>query len=335
MAIQKPFNINIRGQTLDGNDPIPVTWQVSGDLSVAFQVMVYRNSDNQTVYNSGKLTSYAQNHIIPSGSIQNGLEYKIDVTIWNQQGASATSDREIFQTSSKPIVTMNPVDTVNSPSYVFTATYSQPENVPIRSWVMYLYDSNKTKIYQSTISTDPNISLLIENLQSGTTYFIETQATSAKGLVNTSGLMQFKVQYQQPDIKVNLTAENVDNAGIKISWNTIQIIGKTKNPPIFIDGEYIDLRNDVFDFSEGFSLEDDFTIKIWMKDIKSDVDLFFLKSETGTLSLQYWSRDNCFHVFKDVYGYRSHNVSPKVVGTNLFVCIQQIFCDMNIFAEVI
>ena len=95
---------------------------------------------------------------------------------------------------------------------------------------MYLYDSNKTKIYQSTISTDPNIRLLIENLQSGTTYYIETQATSAKGLTNTSGLMQFKVQYQQPDVKVNLTAENVDNAGMKISWNTIQIIGKTEYP---------------------------------------------------------------------------------------------------------
>ena len=112
--LQRPFNINIRGQTLDGNDPIPVTWQVSGDISTAYQVKVYRNSDNVLTYDSGKLTSYAQNHTIPSKSLQNGLEYKIEVSIWNQPGASATSDREIFQTTSKPIIVMDTVDSVNS-----------------------------------------------------------------------------------------------------------------------------------------------------------------------------------------------------------------------------
>ncbi|MFI2856777.1 hypothetical protein ACH6EH_06520 [Paenibacillus sp. JSM ZJ436] len=330
--LQKPFNISIRGQTLDGNDPILVSWQVSGDLSVAYQVRVYRNSDNALTYNSNKITSFAQNHTIPAISIPNGLEYKIEISIWNQQGLTISSDREIFQTTSKPSVSMGTIGTIGSPSYIFTATYSQAESVPIRSWLMILYDANKNKIYQSPISIEPSISLLIENLQSGQIYYIETQVTSAKGLVNSTGLVQISVQYQQPDIQVNLKAENVDNGGMKISWNTIQIIGKTTSPPIFLEDGWIDLTNDTFSFSEGFSLSDDFTIKIWMKDIKSDVDLFTLKGTNGTLSLQYWDRDKSFHVFRDVYGYRSHNISPIVIGSDLFVCIQQVFSDINVTA---
>ncbi|OZB98007.1 hypothetical protein [Paenibacillus sp. XY044] len=335
MALQKPFNINIRGQTLDSADPILVSWQVSGDLSVAYQVKIYKNADNALVYDSNKITSYAQNHVVPKNSISNGLEFKIQIIIWNQSNSSITSDFDIFQTSSKPVVTMNSIDTVGSPSYSFTATYTQLESIAIRSWVMYLYDINKNKIYQSPISTNPDISLLIENLQSGNTYYIETQATSAKGLTNTTGLIQFKVQYQQPDIKVNLTAENVDNSGMKISWNTVQIIGSTTKSPIYLSGEFIDLTDDTFSFSEGFSLSGDFTIKIWMTNIKPDTDLFVIKGINGTISLQYWSQDNKFHVFKDAFGYRSHNTSLIVTGTSFFVCIQQIFSDMNIFAEVV
>lgn len=337
MALQKPYNINLRGQTLDAKEQIRITWQVSGDPSVAYQLRFYRNSDNSLAYDTGKITSFAQAHTLPSNTLTNGLEFKVQVTTWNQANASISSDNEVFQTSSRPVVTVDTIGTVPSPSYSFSANYAQAESVAMRSWVVYLYNSDKTKISQSSISIEPNIEYLFSNMKSGTTYYIEFQATSAKGLVGTSGLIQFEVQYQQPDIKVNLTAENTDNAGMLISWNTIQIIGSTTKSPIFIDGTYIDLTNDTFSWSEGFSLSQDFTIKIWIKNFKSNVDLFVLKGDNGTVSLRYSDSDQLFHLYKEIYGFKSHYVSePTVKGdTGFFVCIQQVFRDMNIFAEVI
>lgn len=338
MALQKPYNINIRGQTLDSKDQIKITWQVSGDPSVAYQIRIYRNSNNALIHDTGKITSFAQSHTLPSNTIANGIEYKIQVTIWNQAGLNISSDNEIFQTSSRPIVTIDSIGTIPSPSYSFGATYYQAESISLRSWVVYLYDSNKTKISQSSISIEPNIEYIFSNMKSGTSYYIEFQVTSAKGLVGTSGLVSFTVQYQQPDIKVNLTAENTDNAGMLISWNTIQIIGTTTKSPIFVDGTYIDLTNDTFSWSEGFSLSQDFTIKMWIKSFKSNVDLFTLRGINGNLALQYSDDDQCLHLIRTVYGYNSHYVSKPFINngaTGFFVCIQQIQNDMNIFQEVI
>jgi hypothetical protein len=334
MAIQKPYNINIRGDTLDAHDAITVSWQVTGDLSVSYRVMIYKNSDNSLKYDSGKLTSFAQSHIVPARSIVNGIEYKITISIWNQANNSITSDAEIFQTSSRPVVTVPTISTITSPSYSFSAGYYQAESVLLRSWIVYLYDSNKVKISRAPISTNKDINYIFSELKSNTNYFIEFQVTSVKGLTGTSGLIPFLVSYTQPDIKINLTAETTDDAGVKISWKTIQIIGKTKKPPAFINEEMLDLRDNVLylDEENGFGLDQDFTIKLWFEEIIPDVDLLIIKGAVGSISLQYWSSDSRFHLFKDIYDYRSHYISAKVFGP-YFVCIQQIFYDMNIFAE--
>ncbi|MFB5759117.1 hypothetical protein [Paenibacillus medicaginis] len=334
MALQRPYNINITGQTIAAEEVIKVTWQVTGDISTAYQVRIYLNSTGSMVYDSGQITSFAQSHNIPANAITNGSEFKIAVTIYNSN-ESISSLSQIFQTSSRPKVSVGTIGTVKSNSYRFTATYSQAEANPIRSWVMYLYNEDRIRVQTSPISTNSSIEYIFSSLESGADYYIEIQVTSAKGLTGTSGLIPFDVQYRQPNVKINLTTENTDDAGIKILWNVIQIIGETTKPPIFTSDGYLDLTDDTLTFSEGFSVDQDFTIKIWMRNIKPDKDLFFLKGKTGTITVQYWSDDHKFHVFKDVYGYRSHYASPEVVGIGLFCCIQQIFCDMNVFAEVL
>lgn len=334
MALQKPYNINTRGNTYDGNEQIKVIWQVSGDSSVAYQVRVYKNSDSSLTYDSTKITSFGQTHTIPSGSLTNGLEYKILITIWNNANQSISSDYEIFQTSSRPVITLDAIPLVGSPSYTFEATYSQSESVEMKSWIAYLYNENNTLIAQSPISTSTTLSYLFGSFESGKSYFVEFQASSNKSLVGSSGKIPFNVEFEQPIININLTAENVDNGGVKLSWKTIQIIGETIIAPIFIGNDKINLHNDVFSFSEGFSIPKNFTIKIWLEDIEADVDLFRLKGNNGDIYLQYWSDDHKFHLFKDVYGYKSHWTSEQIDGFAYFVCLQQINGDMNIETEV-
>lgn len=335
MSLQKPYSISIKGQSLPADELIKLTWQTSGDLSVAYQVKVYKNSDNSLVYDSTKLTSFAKTHSIPANSLTNGIEYKVTITIWNSLNASIISDAEIFQCSSRPTVTISAIGTINSPSYNFTCTYSQAESVAIRSWIVFLYDENGTKLFQSDIQTTTTIAYLFSTLKSNTTYKIEFQVTSNKGLVATTGQISFDVSYTVPNISINLSAENVDNAGIQLTWKTIQIIGATVSAPIYINGEKLDVRSDVFSFSDGFSVDGNFTLKLWLEDITPNIDLVVLKGQNGIITLQYWSDDNMFHLYKDVYGYRSHNVSSELIGTKFYIYIQQINGDMNIEGEVI
>ena len=334
MGLQKPFNINIRGQTIDGDENNTIRWQVSGDISVAFSIEIVRNDDNTLVYTLPKTNSYSTSFNLPNNSVLNGNEYKIRIRIWNENNQSIYSDYEVFQTSSRPIITLEPFSTISSHSFNFQASYTQSENVNMRSYILYLYNSSQALIAQSGIKTTQTIEHLFSNLQSETSYYIEVQATSNKGLVGTTGKVLFSVLYTQPQVNVNLEAENVDNAGIKLKWKTIQIIGTSECEELtYIDNEKIDLRNGcVVTFDEGFSLQKNGTMKLWIEYPLRYQDLFVLRGQNGRIFMQYWDDDR-FHVFKRVNGIRTHYVSTPVIGDAFFICIQQINDDLNIIAE--
>jgi hypothetical protein len=276
--------------------------------------------------------SYATSYTLPAHSIINGKTYKIAITVFNATNQNAQSYPVVFQTSSRPVVTVDSISTITSPSYNFTAEYSQAENVAMDSYVVFLYDSNQNLIAQSNViqapypPTTPSMQYIFNYLQSGSSYYIEFQATSLVGLTGTSGKINFNVQYGQPNISVNLTATNV-----------IQIIGQT-DVGTFVNNELLDVRNGSVWFQDGFSVDRDFTLKIWFQSPVHNVDLVVIKGANGQIRLQYWD-DMRFHVFKDINGWKGwspHIVSPVLSnGTQYFVCVQQIYNHLNLFANIL
>ena len=338
MAIQKPYNLSLSGQTIDGNEINVLSWKVSGSISVAFSISVLKNSDNSLVWSLPKTSSYATQYSIPAGSIPNGNEYKLSVTVWDDTGASAVSDYIIFQTSSRPTVVVNTIGTVSSPSYTFSAVYTQNELIPIRSWIAYLYDLNGNKLLDSGIQTSSTLSWLVNNLQSEKSYYVEFQVTSNKGLTGSSGKILFNVLYTAPQVNVSLTAENVENAGIKLSMYVIQIIGIAEpSPPIYLNNTKIDLtaNGSRMYFQNGFSLEKDFTLKLWIENPANREKLLVLNGINGTIWLEYHIIDNKFYLYKQI---ENSSIivtyeSKPVISNNYFVCIQQIGDNMTLIAE--
>lgn len=270
MSIQKPYSINIQSQIIDANSPFELKWIVSGSVSNAFSIEIVNNATNLIAWQLPKTVSFATKYIIPSGSIANNNEYKLRVSIWDDSNLSTTSDYVIFQTSSRPNVSIQPIGTVGSPSYVFQASYQQSESVPMRSWLAILYDAHKNRITDSGIRTSPSIEYEVKNLQSEKNYHVEFQATSNKGLTSSTGFIPFTVLYTRPQVFVNLTATNVpEKAGIQLEWNPVQVIGKKTSCATFIDNEKIDIRAKGCKvwFDEGFNISDNFTIKMWIEDI--------------------------------------------------------------------
>lgn len=336
IILQKPFNINIRGQTIDAHEVNRISWRVTGDISVAFSVKIYSNENQKLVFDSQKINSFATYYDLPANTLQNGKEYQIRVTIWNDKGHSTTSDFEVFQTSSRPVVNIEVPDVINSPSFVFTANYHQDEDVPMRHYEFYLYNKDGVAIDHSGIRIDGQLQYEVSNLTSEETYYIEVIVTSDKGLRNTSGKIEFFVQYTQPQIYVNLTARNIEKGGIELTWDVIQIIGISDCiEVIYIDNEKVDLTDGCsVTFDEGFSVKRNITVDIWIENPKRYVNLIELIGINGKIFLQYWD-DNRFHLIKVVNNIRSHYVSNELVGNKFKLRITQDNTHMSIAGEVI
>ncbi len=267
MAIQKPYNINLSGGiVIPAEEAFTITWSVSGAIQTSYALEIRKNSDSALVYSVAKTSSYSNNCLLPPGTVPNGDEYKITITVWDEADNSATSDSEIFQTSSRPTVTLSPLVTVTNPSCCFFAAYSQPENIPLRHWSAYLYNSSQNLLSQTGLQALLPIEYLVCNLQSEQTYYIEFQVTSEKGLVNTTGKIAFDVRYTTPKLSTGLVGANHDNAAMRLIWNAIQIIGLGENYS-YSDDEKVDLTGGKVWFDTGFNVEKNFTLKLWLESV--------------------------------------------------------------------
>lgn len=308
MTIQKPYGISLTNAVVDTNNPVPISWKTSGDTSASFSISVYKNSDGTLIYTLPRIYSFAMSYTIPAGVIPSGQVYQIAITVWNKSSQSATSQLVVFTALSTPVVTVDAIETVTNNTYTFTANYSQAENDPLSTYTVNLYNSDKILLNSSGKLTDGLMSYIFDSLKSGSTYYIEFVATCNKGVTSSSGLVLFNVLYDNPNIYFEASAVNLpENASIKLDWNIRQILGKSTIEPIFIGGKEIDLTNNgkVF-FDEGFNINDDFTLKLWFRNIILNTDLLTLKGSNGNMRLQYKSTDNCFHIYKTVNNWNYH-----------------------------
>ncbi|MGG2091234.1 hypothetical protein AB1283_00525 [Bacillus sp. S13(2024)] len=338
MAIQKPYNLSITSSTIDGKLDNSFTWKVTGSIQTAYSFTIYKNSDNSTVFTFPKTNSYELKGAIPANTLTNGIEYKLSVTVYDLANTEATSDVVIFQTSTTPLLTFTSTTDVGSELYNATATYTQAENVPLKSYIAYLYDKDRKLINQSNIKTILPVEHLFPPLTEDMTYYVEFQATSAKGIVATTGLIMIKTSFSKKKVNLVLKAENIDSAGVKLQWFAKQIIGVTSGTTNFVNnGTGLDVRNGMISFANDFSTKRDFTFKLHIESptvttpYNPDNDLFVMNGKNGTLRLQYLD-NNRFKLIKTVKGINSVWFSNEVISTKFVVVIQQIGDDCNIFA---
>lgn len=335
MTIQKPYDLSIKNQIIDANLPYTLSWRTSGDTSASFAISIYNNSTNVLVWQLPRTYSLALSYTIPANSIPNGVEYKLEVIVWNSSDQSATSQFVVFTASTTPVVTVAPITTVGNHSNLFTATYTQAESDPISTYVANLYSSDQVLLKTSGVKTGSPLEHRFDLMKNDLTYYIEFVATSKKGLSDSSGLIQFTVVYDNPSMYFTLEAENIpDKASVKLKWELVQVIGKTNITPTYISGTKLDVRTGKVFFDEGFEIINDFTLKIWFEDIEPNVDLVYLRGSNGTIRVQYES-DNMFHLYKTIGQYTSHYATGEVVGNVIFLCVQSNNGKMNLVPEVI
>lgn len=314
MTIQKPYSISIKNMVIDANNSFLLSWKSSGNTSSSFSIDIFKNSDSTLAYSLPRTYSLATSYTIPARFVPNGQDYKMKVTVWDANSNTASSDYVIFTASTSPVITVDAIPTVTNHAYLFTAHYSQPENVTLQSYTVNLYDSNKALLNTSGVMTDGLVQYLFDLMKSGLTYYVEFVLTSSKGLTTSSGLISFNVQYDNPYLYMNLQGENIpDSAGIHLSWQVIQVIGKTTVAPTYLNNDEIDLRNGKVFFDEGFDIANNFTLKLWFRTILPNIDLIYLKGTNGVIRVQF-QNDNRFHMYKEINGFTSHFATPELEG---------------------
>jgi hypothetical protein len=266
-VLLKPTNISPNNIAVDGTDNITISWQNRGDRQYYYQVKIYKNSDSTLIYNTTKLSSLNTFHFVPANTLTNGIQYKYQITVWNQAGDFINSDWVVFKCSSIPEVEFTNVgEIILNDTYTFEGLYSQLEDVPIKSWQMILYNASDGVISISPVTFSEIISYEFAGFTNDTTYKVELQVYSQDNLLATTGKIEFYVQYETPKVALDLQAENVQHMGaVRLMWSVTQILGKSENAE-FVEG---DTKLNVSDgkvwFDENFNIDNNFTLEMWLE----------------------------------------------------------------------
>lgn len=303
MALTTPSLYNIK--PFPSNESMTFKFNsIGGDQVTANKLEIQRTSNNTIVYNI-KIDTFIFEHNLPVNTLQNGVEYKARIYTYNiNNQTSQPSSWIVFKCIDRPIVNIPMIndEEVNNQTVVFEGTYLQTYDA-LQSYRYILYDKNQVPIKTFNELFDGLLQQEIAGLEHLETYYLELKTISTLGMEGTSGLKKFIPSYIQPRLATVVDLQNLkDKAAIQVTANIIQLIFKTSNgaSPIYLDGDWIDLNNQMIYLQEGLMIDNNFTLKMWCKNVEVNKTNVKLYSPLGTFEVKYF--DNRFHVYKYIKG---------------------------------
>lgn len=297
---------------------------VGGNQVVKNNLVIVKNSDNTEVYNK-TIDSFIFKHQLIENTLQNNIEYKVKVRTGDAGGNwSDFSDWIIFRCLSYPVLTISTIvnSQVNNQTVDFIGGYSQAENEPLQSYRFLLYDENKILLQSFPEQYDiSNIHQQIAGLENKVKKYLQFKVYTLHGMEHSTELIEFTPVYIQPRLATVLKLENQEDRGsVKITGNVIQIIGKVGSGEINYElNDRVNLKKGMIYFDEGFSIDKDFVLQIWLEDLPMDESNFLtIYEKYGKMRLNYY--DSKVHVWKENYSYntKAHYVSENFPGRKIY-----------------
>ena len=305
--LYKPINLYPSGVVVD--TPFSISWENKGNVQYFYQVRIYNNTTDALVRDTGKIESFATHTTIQS--LTKGVEYKYQVTVWDVENNSITSDWAVFTCRSTPTASITLGDKVLSPTYLFQGYYSQAQGIPIRSFTFVLYENNRVVATSGEVFA-ANIQHEFSGLNNNKTYEIELQVISQDNLRYITPRKEFRVEFLVPETLLEVKVENNPaNASVKITWIPVQITGMPKGNVFFVNDK-VNLLDGSVTFDENFSVTGDFTLRLWLEWPGPAVEIIKLRSVRGE-TLVYTCPDG-LRAKKNLgimpYYFKSNEISP-------------------------
>jgi hypothetical protein len=306
----KPVLYKIKTFDSTKDNVFKFVWE--GNQSFGNVCTIRDNVTNAIVYSQSEASMRLEHNIV-SNTLKNGTWYNVVVASIDVNGnISDYSDPMVFYCLSTPILfftNIEPNIIIRNASYRISMSYSQAENEPLESYEISLYDNSKNLIQTSgVVYSSVNLEYTLTSLEDNQTYYVRGTCYTLNGMDGETDYIPISVNYTQPNYYSLLTLENVKNNGyIKLQSNIRAVECFVDGTPIFIDGEYIDARNNIITINKDYALDNDYVIRFSGYDLKTGLimqignieiylvkenDLSYLELYSPILKTNYYCQSN-------------------------------------------
>ncbi len=313
MSLTTPSLIEVL--PIDNSQPFTFTFLSTGGNQVTKNnLVIENNSTGVEIYNQ-TIDNFIFNHTIPANTLTNGTQYRAKIRTGDINGNwSNFSDYILFYCFPKPIVNItNIIDgLVTNQTYEVLGLYSSDYD-PIQSYRFLIYDENSILLYTTpeVYSSDIKHTFVFDHMK---TYGIELKCISQNKVEVSSGIIEFIVQYIQPELNTGITLEMFNNTGeVKITSTIVQVVGEGQNY-LFVDSDWVDITasNAIVSFQDGLNWDSiNWALKLRFKNIPYNKVFCKVLGTNGTIEVLY--RDNRFHAYRYSSNLVSHFInSPDI-----------------------
>lgn len=204
------------------------------DSQSAFQMEIYRVSDNTLVVDTGKISTSNEFFTISGGSLTNGLQYQWRVKTWDSEDEEGPySNFGSFTTSNTGLVNITYPVTDNDPS-VITASFLMTWTVTNTTQAQYrveIYRTSDDSLISDTgwiVSTA--MSHQISGLESDIEYRIELRIRDAALVESNTASVLVTPSYNRPEVPVVSVTSFPDAGYIRIDVSNPEPQGDRPNP---------------------------------------------------------------------------------------------------------
>lgn len=222
-----------------------------------------------------------------SSSFYNGRRYAIQVTVYDDINGggnpSTPSDKLFFWALTTPIFefsgltntddpTLGEDNVIRTSSYNAIINYQQSEGELLSSYIFYWYDSGKVLLSQTDAQYDvTSVSYDYKGLDSDKIYYLRCTGLTRNGISLDTGLVIIFPSYAKTGNYAQIFADVSEGTGIVTYKTNIIDIRALRDDYDYVDDVYIDLSNDVVEYSEDFLIEKDMTIVVRFKEGKGKI----------------------------------------------------------------
>jgi len=234
IAIYQPKYLSPNSTSLDASIENIFSAKIEGSYADYYQLIIYNLLTNIVVYDSTKLflspnlyQGEKLSHVLVPHILSNGLQYKYTFTVFS--GVSLATSRETpFSCYSIPTLTMVVPSNITSKKYLFSATYTQSENIPINRWYAVFMDLNNNIILQTPYSYSAKLEYTYDGFVNSQNYKVYTVVENQQNVTVQSIVYGFSVNYSSPSLNFVPTATLLPElSAVNVKWSPATIIAGT------------------------------------------------------------------------------------------------------------
>lgn len=292
-----------RIKPFDAKNGTTIKFSWSGNRAFGNRCIIVREDDSKMInpIYDNQIASMKLEHTIDLSKIKadnplvNGEKYIAFITVFDEKGneSDIQSLGQLFlclQTPTFEFINISNNEVIDSSSYDFQVKYLQEDSEPLNSWKISVYDNNGKLLSSSNVKYDVNevyskeddvflyysISHQFSGFVSGNEYKIQANGETINGMMIETRMVEFSASYDMAAVFSMLELTNVPKTGaILIHSNIISADGKPKYEPVeYINDTYVDLRNNIVVYDEGFILDGDFSMVYYAYNIAPNVPFY-------------------------------------------------------------